>query len=151
MRISDWSSDVCSSDLFALSPYLYMQFMEPLGTTDGSVEASWDHLAQRWRPDLVAATRALAPPMLRWGGLLSAYYRWREGVGPRSARTPMHNLMWGGVETSQIGTDEFLDFCGLIGAEPLMCVNFASEGDPKWAVNALGEHRAGDAQDRKST
>src|SRR3546814_6879046 len=59
----------------------------------------------------------------------------------------MHNLMWGGVETSQIGTDEFLDFCGLIGAEPLMCVNFASEGDPKWAVNALGEHRAGDAQE----
>src|SRR3546814_5596450 len=28
-----------------------------------------------------------------------------------------------------------------------MCVNFASEGDPKWAVNALGEHRAGDAQE----
>src|SRR3546814_1651028 len=90
--------DILPDPGFALSPYLYMQFMEPLGTTDGSVEASWDHLAQRWRPDLVAATRALAPPMLRWGGLLSAYYRWREGVGPRSARTPMHNLMWGGVE-----------------------------------------------------
>src|SRR3546814_6794784 len=78
--------DILPDPGFALSPYLYMQFMEPLGTTDGSVEASWDHLAQRWHPDLVAATRALAPPMLRWGGLLSAYYRWREGVGPRSAR-----------------------------------------------------------------
>src|SRR3546814_1616628 len=92
--------------------------MEPLAPTDGSVGASGDHLAQRWRPERVAATRALAPPMLRWGGLLSAYYRWREGVGPRSARTPMHNLMWGGVETSQIGTDE---------AEPLMCVNRSEE------------------------
>jgi alpha-L-arabinofuranosidase len=132
---------------FSLSPHLYMQFMEPLGTTDGSVEASWDHLKQRWRPDLIAATRELAPPMLRWGGLLSAYYRWREGVGPRSSRKPMHNLHWGGVETSQIGTDEFLDFCGAVGAEPLMCVNFASEGDPKWAVNALGEARAGDARE----
>ena len=30
--------------LFELSPYLYMQFMEPLGATDGSVEAAWDHL-----------------------------------------------------------------------------------------------------------
>ena len=29
--------------LFELSPYLYMQFMEPLGATDGSVEAAWDH------------------------------------------------------------------------------------------------------------
>ena len=35
---------------FALSPYLYMQFMEPLGTTDGSVEAAWDSLRDRWRP-----------------------------------------------------------------------------------------------------
>src|SRR3546814_14620266 len=102
--------------------------MEPLAPTDGSVGASGDHLAQRWRPDLVAATRALAPPMLRWGGLLSAYSRWREGVGPRSARTPMHNLMWGGVETSQIGTDEFLYFFGLNGAEPLLCVNFPHHG-----------------------
>ena len=29
---------------FELSPYLYMQFMEPLGTTDGSVAAAWDFL-----------------------------------------------------------------------------------------------------------
>ena len=29
--------------MFDLSPYLYMQFMEPLGATDGSVEASWNH------------------------------------------------------------------------------------------------------------
>src|SRR5436190_550726 len=42
--------------LHDLSPWLYMQFMEPLGTTDGSVEASWDHLHQKWRPDLIAAT-----------------------------------------------------------------------------------------------
>lgn len=129
----------------ALSAFLHMQFMEPLGTTDGSVEASWDRLGQRWRPDLVEATRALAPPMLRWGGLFSAYYRWREGVGPRAQRRPMHNLMWGGVETNQVGTAEFWDFCQMVGAEPLMCVNFLSEGDRSWAVNSLGERRAGDA------
>nr|NUR36566.1 alpha-L-arabinofuranosidase [Sphingomonas sp.] len=139
--------DIVPVASFALSPYLYMQFMEPLGTTDGSVEASWDHLTSSWRPDLVAATQKLAPPMLRWGGLFSAYYRWREGVGPRADRKPMHNLFWGGVETNQIGTDEFLDFCGEVGAEPLMCINFASEGDPKWAVNGLGEQRAGDARE----
>ena len=88
-----------------------MQFMEPLGTTDGSVEASWDHLERKWRADLVAATEELAPPMMRWGGLFSAYYRWREGVGPREQRKPMHNLVWGGIETNQIGTAEFRDFC----------------------------------------
>jgi len=34
---------------FELSPYLYMQFMEPLGTTDGSVAAAWDFGRDRWR------------------------------------------------------------------------------------------------------
>lgn len=84
--------------LFELSPFLHMQFMEPLGTTDGSVEAAWDHLHDRWRPDVVRATRELAPTMLRWGGIFADFYRWREGVGPRGQRPPMLNLCWGGVE-----------------------------------------------------
>jgi len=130
---------------FDLSPWLYMQFMEPLGTTDGSVEASWEHMRGRWRPDLITATKELAPTMMRWGGLFSSYYRWREGVGPRAARPLMHNLMWGGVESNQVGTAEFLDFCQQVGADPLMCVNFEAEGDPAWIRNALGEARAGDA------
>jgi alpha-N-arabinofuranosidase len=130
-----------------LSPFLYMQFMEPLGTTDGSVEASWDHLQARWRPDLVEVTRELAPPMLRWGGLFSGYYRWREGVGPRDRRLVMHNLAWGGIESNQVGTAEFTDFARQVGAEPLMCVNFESEGDPSWAKNALREVRLGDARE----
>ena len=29
--------------LFDISPWLYMQFMEPLGATDSSVEAAWDY------------------------------------------------------------------------------------------------------------
>ena len=132
---------------FELSPYLYMQFMEPLGTTDGSVEASWDHMLNRWRPDLVAATKEIAPPMMRWGGLFSGYYRWKEGVGPRDQRKPMHNLAWGGIESNQVGTAEFLDFCSQVGADPLMCVNFGGEGDPMWVKNLLGEARAGDARE----
>ena len=103
--------------LHELSPWLYMQFMEPLGVTDGSIEASWDHMKNRWRPDLIEATKALAPPMMRWGGLFSAYYRWREGIGPRERRKPMHNLVWGGVETNQVGTAEFVDFCRQVKAD----------------------------------
>src|SRR5262245_48727269 len=38
---------------FDLSPFLYMQFMEPLGATDSSVEAAWDHLRDDWREDMV--------------------------------------------------------------------------------------------------
>lgn len=129
---------------FELSPHLYMQFMEPLGTNDSSVEASWDHLRDRWRPDLVEATKSLAPGMMRWGGIFCDYYRWREAVGPRDKRVPMYNLLWGGVESNQIGTAEFIDFCRQVGADPLICVNFESDGRPHF-MEVKGSKRVADA------
>jgi alpha-N-arabinofuranosidase len=132
--------------LFELSPYLYMQFMEPLGATDGSVEAAWDHLRDDWRDDVVAVTRELGPPMMRWGGIFADFYRWREGVGPRDARPSMVNLLWGGVESNQVGTGEFVDFCKRVGAEPLICVNFESDGRKQY-LNFKGKVRTADAQE----
>jgi alpha-L-arabinofuranosidase len=129
-----------------LSPWLYTHFMEPLGATDGSIEASWDHNKDQWRQDLVDLTRELAPGMMRWGGLFSAYYRWREAVGPRDRRRPMLNLNWGGVESNQVGTAEFVDFCRQVDTEPLMCVNFEGEGYKRWALNK-GDVRAGDSRE----
>jgi alpha-L-arabinofuranosidase len=133
--------------LFDLSPYLYMQFMEPLGKVDGSVAAAWDDTTQQWRSDVVEVTRQLAPPMLRWGGCFSSYYRWKEAVGPRARRVPMHNLLWGGMESNQVGTVEFVDFCRQVGAEPLMCVNFESDGRKPWMRDLAGSVRtAGPAE-----
>jgi hypothetical protein len=132
--------------LFELSPYLHMQFMEPLGTTDGSVEAAWDHLHDRWRPDVVKATRDLAPTMLRWGGIFADFYRWREGVGPRAQRPPMLNLCWGGMESNQVGTAEFVDFARQVGSEPLVCVNFESDGRKNY-LQAKGSVRTADARE----
>jgi len=127
---------------FALSPYLYMQFMEPLGTTDGSVAAAWDSLRDRWRPDVIEVTKELSPALMRWGGCLSSYYRWKEGVGPRSERKPMLNLLWGGVETNQVGTHEFVDFCRQVGADPLLSVNFESDGRKQWQRSPKGDIRS---------
>ena len=146
-QTSSQTLEVDPEPVFELSPWLYMQFMEPLGVTDSSVEASWDHARQDWRRDLVEVTSELAPGMLRWGGLFSGYYRWREGVGPRDKRKPMLNLVWGGLESNQVGTAEFVDFCTRVKADPLMCVNLESEGDKSWAVNVRGEVRSGDARE----
>ena len=132
---------------FELSPWLYMQFMEPLGVTDGSVEAAWDHGVDRWRDDVIQVTKELSPGMMRWGGIFSAYYRWREAVGPREKRKPILNIAWNGIETNQIGTAEFVDFCTQVGADPLMAVNFESDGNAKWAVNKKGETRSADAKE----
>src|SRR2546429_6627577 len=79
-----------------------MQFMEPLGATDGSVEAAWDHLLDQWREDVVEITRELGPPMMRWGGIFSDFYRWREGVGPRDTRPSMLNLLRSEEHTSEL-------------------------------------------------
>jgi alpha-L-arabinofuranosidase len=126
---------------FALSPYLYMQFMEPLGVTDSSVEAAWSHRGKCWREDVIAATRRLGPTLIRWGGCLCSYYRWKEGIGPRQQRKPMLNMCWGGVETNQIGTHEFVDFCRQVGAEPFYCVNFESDGRKNWMQDPTGAVR----------
>jgi hypothetical protein len=71
---------------FELSPFLYMQFMEPLGATDASVEAAWEHLRDDWREDVVEVTRALAPTMLRWGGIIST--RRAVRAAPTRAKPP---------------------------------------------------------------
>ena len=84
--------------------------------------------------------------MMRWAGCSAPCYRWRKAVGPRTGE-PMLNLNWGGVESNQVGTAEFVDFCRRVGTEPLMCVNFEAEGYKPWAVNAKGEVRAGDAKE----
>ena len=133
--------------LYPLSPYLYMQFAEPLGNADSSVDAAWDFIGSRWQPPAVEILKTLAPPMIRWGGCFASYYHWREGVGPRSRRKPMLNLCWDGIYSNQVGTAEFMDLCRMLGAEPLICVNMESDGRRTWAEPFPGAKRCGSARE----
>jgi hypothetical protein len=54
----------------------------------------------------------------------------------------MHNLLWGGMESNQVGTHEFVDFCRQVGAEPLLSVNFESDGRQHWAHPIKGDVRS---------
>src|SRR4051812_17006187 len=130
--------------LFDISPRLYMQFMEPLGTTDSSVEACWSYDADNWRKDFVERTQDLAPDVMRYGGLFSRDYKWGGGVGPVEKRPLMRNYLWGGKETNRVGTHEFVDYCRRVNAEPLYCVNFMSDGRGYFAKMPEG-NRLGDA------
>jgi alpha-L-arabinofuranosidase len=131
---------------FDLSPHIYMQFMEPLGITDSSVEAAWDYDQDDWRRDFVDIVRDLSPNVIRFGGLFSRFYHWREGVGPVANRPAMRNYVWGGKETNRVGTREFVDLCRRTGAEPLYCVNFLSDGEQRYRSTAEG-NRTGDARE----
>ncbi len=131
---------------FDISPYLYMQFMEPLGVTDSSCEAAWDYDIDDWRKDFVDVVKDLAPGVIRFGGLYSRYYKWREGIGPPASRPWARNYVWGGKETNRVGTAEFVDFCRRVGAEPLYCVNFLSDGVARYRNTKEGD-RSGDARE----
>lgn len=129
----------------ARSARLFMQFMEPLGTTDPSVEAGWDFVHHRWKNEFLHTVRDLAPGCIRWGGIYSSFWKWREGIGPRAKRVPVVNLLWHGVETNQIGLHEIMDFCRKLASEPLMAVNFAGDGRPSYVTPEVGPSRSGDA------
>lgn len=133
--------------LFDISPYLYMQFMEPLGVTDISVEGAWDWDADNWRKDFVEVVADLAPDVIRWGGIYMQYYKWREAVGPAAKRPPVRNYTWGGRESNRAGTHEFVDLCRRTGAEPLWCVNFLSDGRERYWNRPGGLNRSGDARE----
>jgi len=133
---------ICPKPRFSLSPFLYMQFMEPLSNTDSSVDAAWDYVNECWHPRVMDTVKYLAPTMVRWGGCFASYYRWKEAVGPREQRIPMLNLCWDGLFSNQVGTKEFVDFCRQIEAEPLIVVNMESDGRKHWAYLKPGMCRS---------
>ncbi len=66
--------------------------------------------------------------------------------GPRDKRPAMLNLLWGGIESNQVGTGEFVELCRLAGAEPLICVNFESDGRQQY-VKVKDSVRTADARE----
>ena len=69
------------------------------------------------------------PTIVRWpGGCFASGYHWRDGVGPN--RQAMPDPVWGVVDPNTFGTDEFVHWCRLIGAEPYICTN-AGNGTPE--------------------
>ena len=134
---------VDSTPTFRISTLMYMQFMEPLGATEPSVEGSWNYYTDNWRDDFVECVKDLAPDMIRWGGIFNRYYKWREGIGPARERPSMYNYQWGGKETNRVGTHEILDLCKRVGAEAIFGVNFYSDGIESFKKTQMGENRWG--------
>jgi alpha-N-arabinofuranosidase len=76
-----------------------------------------------WRPDVVDAIKAMKPGIIRFGGSTLIFYKWQIGIGPNAQRAPFINHPWGNMEENDVGIFEFLEFCELVKAEPLICLN----------------------------
>jgi alpha-N-arabinofuranosidase len=60
----------------------------------------------------------------RWpGGNFVSAYDWHDGVGDSDKRPPRRELAWNGLESNDMGIDDFMTFCRLLGAEPYIAVN----------------------------
>ncbi|MBN2316562.1 MAG: DUF1080 domain-containing protein [Sedimentisphaerales bacterium] len=87
-----------------------------------------------FRPDLLKAIADLRPPIIRWpGGCFASSYQWKQGIGPQHKRLPHPREIWDDLDVYNFGTDEFVEMCLRVGAEPLIVVNM---GFKNWNNNA---------------
>jgi len=90
-----------------------------------------------WRPDVVAAVRALRPGIIRYGGSTLddanlGDFEWKDTIGDPDRRRPFR--AWGGLQPTGPGLGEFIDFCREVAAEPLICVRFSRRLTRPWEL-----------------
>lgn len=110
-----------------IDPNIYGAFVEPIRTVVyGSIYDPRSPLADEngFRKDFVQLVRELKIPVVRWpGGNFVSGYNWEDGIGPKDQRPARLDLAWHQVESNQMGTDEYVKLCRLIGAENFICIN----------------------------
>jgi alpha-L-arabinofuranosidase len=95
--------------------------------SEGLLQADGD-----WKPAVWTLVREISPTLLRYPGTPDTY-DWRKGVGPLNGRPAV--LAYPGQPLQKIvyGTQEFLETCEALGAEPLIEVNMHDGDDASLA------------------
>lgn len=124
-----------------INPRLYGQFTEHIGKViyDGIWVGPNSKIPniRGLRSDTIDALKRVKASVIRWpGGCFADAYQWQDGVGPPSQRPMRHNVWWLRDEPNNFGTDEYLEWCRLIDAEPFLTANVGT-GSPADALNWL--------------
>ncbi len=118
------------TSLHHINPNIYGAFTEHVGRClYGGVYQENSPLSdeQGFRKDVMKAASEWGVPILRWpGGDFASGYHWQDGVGPKESRPRRYDAAWFKDETNHFGTDEFVNYCRKIGAEPYICVNLGT-------------------------
>jgi alpha-N-arabinofuranosidase len=95
-----------------------------------------------FRAEIIAALQQLHSGVYRFpGGNFVSAYEWRYGVGEMDKRPPILDPVWHAVQPNDVGTDEFLTLCRLLGVDAYITVN-AGFGDA-WSAAQLVEYTNG--------
>ncbi|MFA6126180.1 MAG: hypothetical protein WC699_02650 [Bacteroidales bacterium] len=108
----------------------------------GKVVLSWCSLMpgdnlNGWRKETIEELKEIGPPIIRFpGGCFASFHRWQNSVGPRNQRVPEVSYFWGDLEPNDVGIDEFLSLCGMIGSQPQITINMMT-GSPRDAAELV--------------
>lgn len=121
-----------------IDPNIYGHFIEHLGgATYGGIwvgDAADIETVDGIRADVLDLLSDISPPVFRWpGGCFADYYHWEDGIGDPDERPRRINVFWDGEESNAFGTEEFLQFCRLLDAEPFLALNLGT-GTPEEAI-----------------
>jgi len=120
---------------------------EIIGTGDGSFHVGAVSLMPAdnldgFRPDAIAALKSLRSGVYRFpGGNFVSAHEWRNAIGDPDKRPPTWDPVWRAVQPNDIGTDEFMTLCKLLGVEPYVTLN-AGLGD-EWSAAQYVEYANG--------
>ena len=113
-----------------VNPMIFGQFIEHLGRCIyGGIYEEGSALADErgFRKDVLGAVRRLNPPILRWpGGNFVSSYDWKDGIGPKEQRPRRFDTAWYAEESNRFGTNDFIEYCRKIGAQPYICINLGT-------------------------
>ena len=80
-----------------------------------------------FRADTIALMREMDCKILRMpGGNFISAYDWKNTIGSIDKRPPTIDPVWKAAQPNDVGVDELLQMCELIGCEPYWCVNTGS-------------------------
>jgi alpha-N-arabinofuranosidase len=77
-----------------------------------------------FRPDTIAALKSLRSGVYRFpGGNYVSAFEWRNAIGDPDKRPPEVDPVWRTLQSNDVGTEEFMIMCKLLGVEAYITVN----------------------------
>jgi alpha-N-arabinofuranosidase len=77
-----------------------------------------------FRPEVIALLKQLRSGMYRFpGGNFLSAHEWRDAIGDPDKRPPKWDPVWSALQPNDVGTDEFLTMCELLGVDAFISVS----------------------------
>lgn len=116
--------------------------IEILGTGQGSFRVGAVSLmpadnVRGFRPELIALLKAQRSGMYRFpGGNFLSNHDWQDAIGDPDKRPPTLDYVWSALQPNDVGTDEFMTMCELLGVDAFISVN-SGFGDARCAAEQV--------------